>query len=1263
MGQSDDTSDAAGTSGGALGTTEIQAFFETLGALRAKLEAIDPDPDKKWHAGAVRPVIDQARHQVLSKVDSVVDALRADHADTVAAVHASALALVGDAAGLAVAAGELETGKRLLKDAKQSASSLHPSPLPAELAAAFDAPRAWALLTHGRWLLSKGKTWRGERQLKRAKKLVSGGALRQCIVDALTGPRPVGKMPTLTTINGIGTQLYGARDRWPDGSAVATLFFCLMFIPVLPLAAYRVLRDGDGYRVYARYPLGPIARAWLGALALGLVLLVGGTATLRHLSSAPARFARDMAALEETLAIGDREASARALEALLTTHPNGPGDDIARYAGKLVELQLGDAAVPRPLDETSAPKALEALNIVKLLPAPVRQSVASDVGTRVKAWLTDLEQRGDDNQAAFDARVALARRATAATGDGAFDDIKRDLELKAAIAGAGRWPAATVARLATIEGEAARKATLEILSRAPSAGALAAVEVIARALLAAPAAGKDATTLDPGLRASLEMKLTTLETRRSSQARAAALADIAESEDASHGALDVGPAASSARAAATRAAAARARVTWLSKNPDDQEVAALAAGDALAASRIETARQIVNGAGPKGWHGFELLVAGAEVALEQGELQGADELFDQALAERLPQFASVASELAAASSALQQSFYDKANADLLPPDVMARLRSGNPEEQGRIFHELYQEASAKNPKLTALTTRFQELAPVVETALRSGTLKLWRAAASSDDAEERRLLMAAEQTFLSIQSTAADDPTYQLGLGEVKYRIRQPEEGQKLLEEAAARGDPMLSLSVAAIYRGVGEVERARVTARRVFDEAAATSPPKANAAGFLAVLSDDPDEQLEYLEHCDGDDDFIRAQLAGARGAKLLREGKEREADAELAKAASINEKAAATSDSAANNAAVAYLARYSLTGDLRHIKKARALLDKALRLSPSSQIVIGNLIGLTKHEIALGLLDHALDLATLRPADDDAGFLAYAQRDNAEANRAFSSAALERLAEQQRVLAPTNPGGWAELVGIYVLRKDAQALARLESGLAGVRLDTSSGAQAFAAWTIEEAIAEADRRLARLATLRPKDAATKGAVAALESVSLVQRGALKADEKDILDGIARAVGAEKLWPALDLRSQRRDALVKLGFVRALRAGDAAADAMAKGDFRAYVMVGAQLPLALAAGRFPEAKGPLSARAEWQEAAVLSREIAASVGAPTASQYSLDLAVGDTAAAEATRSALAAAPWITSHFRLEGMLEPYDLGANDAAAVVGTLR
>ena len=71
------------------------------------------------------------------------------------------------------------------------------------------------------------------------------------------GPlKPISSAPSLRTDNGIGFKLYGNSDHDPDsGSFVATYYFVFFFIPIFPVARYRVSMEGSQYRFFGKLPL------------------------------------------------------------------------------------------------------------------------------------------------------------------------------------------------------------------------------------------------------------------------------------------------------------------------------------------------------------------------------------------------------------------------------------------------------------------------------------------------------------------------------------------------------------------------------------------------------------------------------------------------------------------------------------------------------------------------------------------------------------------------------------------------------------------------------------------------------------------------------------------------------------------------------------------------------------------------------------------------------------------------------------------------
>jgi cell division protein FtsB len=91
--------------------------------------------------------------------------------------------------------------------------------------------------------------------------------------------------PTLATVNGIGATFYGSSAFDPaTNSHLTTLYFVFLFLPIFPIARYRVVRtESNRYQILAKYPL---SRAnWLHA-AIGLIVVIGFIVYLSISSSA-----------------------------------------------------------------------------------------------------------------------------------------------------------------------------------------------------------------------------------------------------------------------------------------------------------------------------------------------------------------------------------------------------------------------------------------------------------------------------------------------------------------------------------------------------------------------------------------------------------------------------------------------------------------------------------------------------------------------------------------------------------------------------------------------------------------------------------------------------------------------------------------------------------------------------------------------------------------------------------------------------------------
>jgi hypothetical protein len=88
-------------------------------------------------------------------------------------------------------------------------------------------------------------------------------------------PEKILSIPWLWTFNGVGFTVYGATDHDAvTGSYMTTYYFASLFIPLLPICRYRVIRSGDVYEFLGRGPLRPSDKGHLAAAAAGIVLFL-----------------------------------------------------------------------------------------------------------------------------------------------------------------------------------------------------------------------------------------------------------------------------------------------------------------------------------------------------------------------------------------------------------------------------------------------------------------------------------------------------------------------------------------------------------------------------------------------------------------------------------------------------------------------------------------------------------------------------------------------------------------------------------------------------------------------------------------------------------------------------------------------------------------------------------------------------------------------------------------------------------------------------
>jgi hypothetical protein len=99
--------------------------------------------------------------------------------------------------------------------------------------------------------------------------------------------RPIHKPPSLFTLNGCGTRAYGRRDHDPEtGTYVLTHWFTLLYIPIIPLGAYRVANAANGgWYFLGRVPVSGAAKGWTACLLLIAAGVAGWFAWDKHVNS------------------------------------------------------------------------------------------------------------------------------------------------------------------------------------------------------------------------------------------------------------------------------------------------------------------------------------------------------------------------------------------------------------------------------------------------------------------------------------------------------------------------------------------------------------------------------------------------------------------------------------------------------------------------------------------------------------------------------------------------------------------------------------------------------------------------------------------------------------------------------------------------------------------------------------------------------------------------------------------------------------------
>ncbi|NQD36774.1 hypothetical protein HPT27_07025 [Permianibacter sp. IMCC34836] len=427
----------------------------------------------------------------------------------------------------------------------------------------------------------------------------------------------------------------------------------------------------------------------------------------------------------------------------------------------------------------------------------------------------------------------------------------------------------------------------------------------------------------------------------------------------------------------------------------------------------------------------------------EGDFQRAYPLLSAYMADRLKALNSAEKHYFDLQKNLWDAEFDKLNKGKGPQSFYSRYDKTPEAERQALVNEYVANQVRGNKKLAVALEAYRDKAKVVPVALDYGIVLLRRAETMTDAAARDAELKHAESTFLAINGVVGDSDDYRLYLGQVYYWLGKHEDGHKQFDELLNKykRSQQALLSVANILRNIGMNAEATELAKESYD-AASDKVNKYAAAQLLALLAQTQKDRLFWLERADPTAPSVVMDLTSEKGYAAERDGNGKKAAEfyrEAIKQASVLPASAATY----NNTALIYLALHRVSGEQRALAQGIELMEKAVELSPSDSILLGNVASYLMtnglREIFAGKVDFAL-LQT-DPSLDDLGFL-YADQRGYEQYQASvgSNPLIKRAADYLKkivLLAPKEARNYFSLYQLASFTKDTELMSYINGKL----------------------------------------------------------------------------------------------------------------------------------------------------------------------------------------------------------------------------------
>jgi hypothetical protein len=1074
-------------------------IVEALSRLEPRLDeaSLEPDPSRPLASDVAATSL---RLDFLREILEPLEAIAKEPDDAPLREHVAALG--GEIAVLAALAGKTHEAKEL----RDRAIALAADGKAAAELAAWASGEPFPELVHARWLLRNRREREADRALANLREKAKSPTMKAGVDDAVASPRPVGAAPALFTMNGFGTSMAGKRDLWPDGSFVSTLVLTALFVPLVPLRAYRVYRDGNSYSFLGKVPLSPFARVmrWMMptiiAMSVSLFAYVGFIDSEGH---------RAEVALAEALSqreAGDADGARRQLEALIEAYP-GADESTLDAAGSAI-VELAAFSVPTPFTRDSLPDAATVAARYRSLPAAARGDRAlGALLSALEGWADQLADEGDGPLAARAALLALGADAAGVNDTARWAERAAAAHVALAESWATTWPTDALDAYAYAAASELPMPSLPAALEAVAADASLAHEAAPalRTIIAArPAPSNEA----------IQGSLTRAQSWQGDSARAAALDTI-----------DVP--ALTARLAAT---------------PDDQAVRVALALDAERRGALPDALARIDAVGAEGLLVRDARLLRARLLVSLDRTEEARTLLRHHVDARLPIFQREDARYAVAYAEEVAAVDARLDRNVVPEDLRARIDAVAEDEQPAVYRAWLAAHLESVPTVRAAREAYEASLDVVSACLALAELELELASREEDADEKKARLDEAEGLFLAIQNEGRGLPRYHIGLGMVYHRLGQPERGEEELGHVLAEADAATKLEVVHAYRALRLEERARTIAEAVYAEA--DGDLKGQAAVARSLLFRSLDDQIAWLERAPAANPYVQTSLAETRAERAFPGGDYATAASEFARVAGLYREGSSDRRSGLNNGGLALAREYTASGDRHALDEALRLLEEAVRLDPDGVVILQNLASTLEHRAyveVLGrwarierlhltprLLSRLVDVLSRGPLADELVAALRSSRDLAR---------VREISRRLMVLAPAGFEGPVTEYSIASLTRDESGLRRLVTALKGRAAPGEDAPEPSDALLLEQKT-RLDRQLERAAHDVEALGTTRGPLFALghvvlEELEMQHRSRRVPDVAERVEAHARAavaaweaVGPDPLINALLLRA-----------------------------------------------------------------------------------------------------------------------------------------